>query len=265
MNLEDDILIEQFLRNELSEQEKESFLERVKNDTNFREEYLLEKQLFESLNEEEWSFAENIDNKETDELEALFESKEIQNLKEVIKKASTKPKVSRGKVISFLSGFAAAVVLGFLILKPMFSPSVLDTNVLYAEYVDFNNLPSFTERGVDDSKGTLIEAEKLFKQKKYDESVVIFQEFLNENRSESGAYIYAALAQAELKNFDKAIEILDTLKESDLVDAEKAYWYKSLVYLKEKQTEKAITELQHIIDNSFFNKEKAEELLIKLK
>ncbi|MFY7670127.1 tetratricopeptide repeat protein [Tenacibaculum sp. MEBiC06402] len=268
MNLEDDILIEQFLRNELSENERQEFLERVKNDTNFRETYLLEKQLFESLNENDWSFAENVNEKELNDYAAVFKSDEIQNLKKVLKNTKDKQndgkQMNRGRIISLFSSLAAAVVIAIFVFKPMLSPSVLDTNSLYINYSDFNNLPSFTERGIDDTNNLLVDGEKFFKQKKYKEAVVIFDEFLKENKSESGAYIYNALAQTELKNFDEAIEILDVLKKSDLIDAEKAYWYMSLVYLKSNQTEKAEKELQYIINNSLFNKPKAEELISKL-
>jgi tetratricopeptide (TPR) repeat protein len=269
MNLEDDILIEQFLRNELSENERQEFLERVKNDSSFREQYLLEKQLFESFDKNDWSFAEKVNEKELNDYAAVFKSDEILNLKEVIQNTKNKQSVgkqmNKGRIISLFSSLAAAVVIAIFVLKPILSPSVLDTNSLYISYSDFNNLPSFTERGIDDTNNLLVDGEKFFKQKKYKEAVVTFEEFLKENKSESGAYIYSALAQAELKNFDEAIEILDTLKKSDLIDAEKAYWYKSLVYLKSNQTEKAKKELQYIIDNSLFNKQKATELLDKLK
>lgn len=265
MNLEDDILIESFLRNELSDEERTSFLERIKSDSEFKEQYLLEKQLFESLNEEDWSFVNTIDSKELDEFEDVFKSEEIQNLKKVIQNASTKSTVSRVRVIRLISSFAAAVVIGLFVLKPLLSPSVIDTNGLYATYSDLNNLPSFAERGSDDTSEKLVTAEKLFKQKEYSKAVSAFEEILNNDKSVSGAFIYKALAESELGNFDKAIEILNELQSSDLIDAEKAYWYKSLVYLKANKPKKTKKELETIVEKSLFNKEKAEELLEKLR
>ena len=40
MNLEDDILIERYLRNELSEEEKKSFLDRLDTDSEFKEHFV---------------------------------------------------------------------------------------------------------------------------------------------------------------------------------------------------------------------------------
>ncbi|CAL2091290.1 tetratricopeptide repeat protein [Tenacibaculum sp. 190524A05c] len=264
MNLEDDILIENFLRNELSDEERTSFLERIKSDSEFKKQYLLEKQLFESLNEEDWSFVNTIDSKETDEYEALFKSQEIQNLKQVIKNASTNSKGDRGKVIRLLTGIAAAVVIGVFALRPILSPSVLDTNTLYTTYADLNKLPSFAERSSGDINENLVIAEKLFKEKNYEKAASTFDDILDSDKSVSGAYIYAALAQSQLGNFDKAIEVLNELESSDLIDSEKAYWYKSLVYIKANKVEQAKKELKNIIEKSLFNTSKAEELLGKL-
>ncbi len=264
MNLEDDILIENFLRNELSDEEEQLFLERVKTDSAFKEHYLLEKQLFESLNEEDWSFAKSIDTNEVEEYEAIFESDEMQHLKEVIKKASNSPKNNRGRVISLISGFAAAVLIGFFLIKPIFAPLIVDANGLYTTYIDLNNLPSFAERGTDDSTDQLTKAENLFKEKNYVASAEAFDEFLKNDKSVSGAYIYAAIAQSELGNYTKGIEILQNLKSSDLIDSEKAHWYKALIYVKSNQIEKAKKELKFITKKSLFNHLKAKELLSEL-
>ncbi len=265
MKLEDDILIEKFLRNELSKDDKKAFLERLESDADFRQHYLLEKQLSQSLNEESWSFADQIDDKELNEYEALFKSDEIQDLKAVIKKASQKTnKVVRGKVISFISGFAAAVLIGFFLLKPMFEPNLLDANGLYTEYASLENLPSFVERGSNDNNDNLNEGEKLFKEKKFKESLVVFTEYLKSNKEVSGAYIYAALAETELKNYDKAIGVLNELESSDLIDAEKAYWYKALIYLKNDKINESKELLEKILKNNLYKHKEAKELLDKL-
>jgi anti-sigma-K factor RskA len=57
--MEDDILIDNYLKGLLSENDQKSFLERLESDTDFSKIFKLEKQLFNSLNEESWSFVEN--------------------------------------------------------------------------------------------------------------------------------------------------------------------------------------------------------------
>ena len=76
MSLEDDILIEKFLREELSEKERQSFMERLSSDPNFRAHFLMEKQLFDSLNEESWSFVKATENGEIEAYESIFKSAE---------------------------------------------------------------------------------------------------------------------------------------------------------------------------------------------
>ena len=88
MNLEDDILIEKFLKNELSEEEKQSFLERLSSDTPLKEQVELERQLMNALNEDSWNFLEETNTSEVDEYEALFKSEETEQLKRAIQEAS---------------------------------------------------------------------------------------------------------------------------------------------------------------------------------
>ena len=61
----------------------------------------------------------------------------------------------------------------------------------------------------------------------------------------------------ELDQFQEAEKTLDSLINSDLVDAEKGYWLKSLSYIKSKEIEKARNTLSIIIKNSYFNYKKA--------
>lgn len=259
MNLEDDILIEQFLRNELSESERKKFLERIETDTGFKEQFLLEQQLFESLNENDWSFAEGIDEKELKEYEALFKSEETQRLKKAIEEATNKgeTKNKKGKIIRIAFGLAAAAVLLLFIFKPFSSNNSLE---LYTNNAMMQGLPSFAERG-SEKNGNLITGEKLFKKQKYKEAASFFDTFLSDNKSVSGAYIYAAIANIELKNYDTAITILENLIHSDLIDGEKGYWYKSLLYIRTKELKKAKKTLQLIVDKNYYKHQDAIKLL----
>lgn len=262
MNLEDDLLIEQFLRNELSENEKNNFLKRIANDTNFKEQFVFEKQLFESLNEKEWSFAENTTSAQVAEYKKLFEDKETQKLKKVIQKTNADYKNrKKGRVITLVSSIAAVALL-FITLN-VFLNTTINTNELYSENISLKELPSFTTRGNEDSSD-LIKAEKLFKEKNYKESVVLFDKVLLSEKENSGVYIYKAIAHAALNQFEEAEAILEQLIQSDLIDAEKGYWYKSLVYLKSNQLDKVKTTLSKIIANSLYKKKEAVELLEKL-
>lgn len=146
MNLEDDILIERFLRNELSKKEEESFLERMDSDALFQEQVLLEKQLFESLNDDSWSFLEeNTD--EVKEYETILRSAEAQKIKEAIsqvqKEHSTSTKKPQKKKW-FMYSAAAAIALFFMINIY----NVKDSNQeLFSFYLQETDLLALVNRG----------------------------------------------------------------------------------------------------------------------
>ena len=139
----------------------------------------------------------------------------------------------------------------------------INNDDLYAEYSDYSNLPSFVSRG-EVGTDSLYNAENLFKENKYKEALDIFQSQINTSTNTGSVYIYTGLSQIELEQYKQAENTFDTLIESNLLDAEKGYWYKALLYLKQDNHEKAISILKVIVSESLFNNKKATELLNKL-
>ncbi|WP_299837501.1 hypothetical protein [uncultured Tenacibaculum sp.] len=257
MNLEDDILIERFLRDELSEDEKSSFLKRIEDESEFKSNYLLEKQLFESLNDESWSFAENIDVEELKEYEDLYKSPEVDKIKQAIQKASKEKRVSNSKVIALVSGFAAAVAL--ILTLNVFLKADIDSQTLYADNIQIENLPSFVTRS-ETSNDKLVEAEKLFKAKDYEKALTIFTSEAK-GKENSNLFIYKAITEIELGKFTEAELTLDQLIKSDLIDAEKGFWYKGLLYLKSDDKKSAKKVFSKIVKEKLFKSKEAEEIL----
>ncbi len=264
MNLEDDILIEHFLRNKLSKEDKSQFLKRIENDKYFKEAFLIEKQLFESLNNEEWSFAENINVEEIEEYEELFNSEETLKLKNKIERVSFnyKKNIKRKRIITFVTSIAAVILL-FVILNNSFNSSI-DFEKIYSENIELKKMPSFISRGEESSITNLIVAEKLFKEKKYKESVSKFDEVLLKNKENGSIYVYKAIAHIELGQYHKAEGVLNKLINSDLIDAQKGYWYKGLLFIKSNKLEKAKELLNMIVEKSYFKNKKAKKILTEL-
>ncbi len=264
MNLEDDILIEKFLRDQLSSEEKESFLKRKEIDEDFKQQYLIEKQLFETFNEEEWNYEMDYATKEVQEYKELFESEEIIKLEEKIAlgQSNFKTNNKQRKVIALFSGLVATILLFFTVTSLFNSPK--DTQLLYAENVNIDSLPSFVSRG-EVGNDKVIKAEKLFKQKEYRESLELFEDLLLDKDDNSALFIYTAINLIELNDYGKAEVVLNKLINSDLIDGEKGYWYKSLSYLKQANKRKAIENLEVIVKKGFFNSDKAKDLLEELK
>ena len=262
MSQKEDILIEQFLKGALSKAEEEIFLKRMENDTKFKKKVVFEKQLRDSLSEEDWSFAKN----KTPDVEAyseIYKSAEIQQLKHVIRDSNSiyqQPKNTNSRKW-FL--YASAAVIALLVYISIFKPST-SSQELYATYIEDTNLPSFISRE-DSNENHLIRAQQFFEDKNYEKALVIFKKKLkNSSKPEAALYLYTGIAQMELDEFETAEKTFDILIHSDLIDASKGIWYKALLYLKTDRIEASKLLLEKISQEKLFNAVKAAELLKKL-
>lgn len=277
MSTEDDILIERFLNDELSKKEHKAFLERMENDAEFKERVTLEKQLHESLDENSWSFLEEDDNPEVKEFEALLKSKESQKIKQSIAEAQadyqSSSKDDTGDEIAlkkppsqkknlWLYAAAAAVLIFFVVNVFMLKPK--SNEELFSKYIQKTDLFALIDRGYVGNDSLLSKAQGYFDNKEYQKAADILTQVVDSSKN-SNIYIYLAISQIELNEFDKAEKTLNKLILSRLLDAQKAYWFKSLLYLKTDQVEKSKKELQIIIDSSYFKSKDAKKLLKKLK
>ncbi len=263
MNLKDDILIEHFLRNELSKKEITDFLDRLKTDSKFKEHFLIEKQLFQTLNEDKWSFIENVDSKEIITYKNIYDKSDA--LKQILKQENTNyqknlKKKNTSKLIYFV---AASIVAILFVISSVFNVKETPQN-LYASYINNLDLPSLITRGA--TNNDLAKAQQYFEDKNYKEALPIFKEALiNQTKQKATLYIYTGISQTELHKYTKAEKTLNHLINSDLLGSSKGYWYKMLLYLKMNDVEKAKSILTKITsDKSNYNYEEAQKMLQKL-
>jgi hypothetical protein len=264
MSLDEDILIERFLKNELSKIEKDNVSKRMNSDAQFRAKVLLEQQLFDTLNQNSWSFVKNIDTLELKEYEKLFKEKKIKEIEKTISKANEnfkKKKIFKSRKWYVLS---SAALVALLISVYLLKPQSLNTNEIYTDYINRIELPSTINRSNSNDLEKLSYAKKLFTNKEYSSAIDIFSKALKHDSKNSNIYIYLAISQIEINDFKNAETTLDSLLESNLIDAEKSYWFKSLLYVKSNQIDKAKVLLSLIISNSYFQSENAKTLLNKL-
>ena len=260
MSLEEDILIERYLRNELSKEERKSFVERMDNDVLFKEKVILEKQLSETLHEDSWSFLEETDHPELKEYEILLRSKETQALKESINEAHKEYKKSQRFSKNWIFYVAAAVVIVF------FSTTIFDfapksNQELFDKYMQKTDLIALVDRSGYDSIFSI--AQKAFDNKNYQEVTSSLSQIVDSTKN-STVFLHLAIAEIELEKFDAAEKVLNKLINSNLLDNQKGYWYKSLLYLKSNQIEKSKKELNTIIENSYYKYKEAKQLLKKI-
>jgi hypothetical protein len=263
MNLEEDILIERFLKRTLSKKEQNIFLKKMGSDLMFRKKVEFEKQLLETLNDDDWSFIEKRNAPQIKEYTELLRSKEIQKLKNTLQSVNSDYQLTTKKKYKKWFLYASAAVIALLISISVFYPT-FSSQKLYADYIITTELPSFISRE-DSNQNSLVKAQQFFENKEYAKSLVIFKNEKQVSEKQNATlYLYTGIAQMELNKFKDAEITFNELISSDLLDAPKGKWYKALLYLKMEQIDKSKLLLKEIIKDNTYNYKKAEGLLGEL-
>ncbi|NQY27907.1 MAG: hypothetical protein HRT69_00375 [Flavobacteriaceae bacterium] len=259
MNINDDILIEKYLDNTLSAQEKEIVVTRMENDPIFKEKVSFEKQLLDTFSKEKWSFIENTNATSVQEYSELF--KKEGKLKQVLKEAKTNYNAPKKKTNFNWYLYASAAMIVLLIAIVPFVNKSSSSTELYASYLNTTELPSLSIRG-NENKDVRTKAQHLFEQKKYKEALVIFNSELDLSKKQTATvYLYMGIAQMEINQFEKAVHTFDALINSGLMDAPKGHWYKALLYLKMKKIKDSKVILNSISSKKLYNYQQANDLL----
>ena len=265
MNFEDSILIERFFNDDLTTLEKESFFKRMKNDAEFKEFVLIEKQLFETLSEDKWSFAKHINQEELEDYVQLLKSDKTQNLKSILEDAKTSHNTKPGNINKQKKWFlyiAASLVI-CLSLIPVLTSTRPSPEKLYATYLNTAELPSLVDR--ENSNDITAKAQHYFEDKNYSEALSLFNSNLNlSSNQKATVYLYVGISYMELEQYSNAENTFDALISSNLMDATKGYWFKALLKLKTGQVKEAKPLLENIVKNNWFNHRKASQLLEEL-
>jgi hypothetical protein len=202
---EDYISFDQYLENELSDEAKILFEEKLKTDSDFLSNFLSYKLTNAQLK-----------HKFGDELKNFEES-----LIRISKENSNKPRVLRLKPWYF--AMAAASIAIF------FSIFFMNSNPSFEEYNRHENA-FFTERGIENNE--LKKAEEAFNAKKYKQAIPIFKSILKTNSNPEVDYFYG-IALLENNQIQESETVFNSLK-TNLLYKNKAIWYLALSKLKQK-------------------------------
>lgn len=246
MMLEDDILIEQFLRNTLSDEERVSFLARMESDASFKEQVILEEQLLYALDETYWSFATNDKHAKVKAYKKILESAETKELKETIaaaiqhykEKESLKQKPSRIFKLQFIGRIAALFLIFFSIVWYFSKDGNVDYSVLTEKAWNKNVGLDFTLRS-NSSEAINMSLEKalhFYTHKKYDSTLIILERYNTSTNRYKDVLLIRALANYRLQKTVTAFSTLDSLQ---TYSPDVANWYKGLIYLDQKNHKKA--------------------------
>jgi hypothetical protein len=240
MNEELYIAFENYLNNEMSQQEQLEFENQLQNDAGIKEKFELYKETTQFL-------AAKFD------IEAVDFKK---NLGAISKEHFTETNKDKSKVIAFKPWYYAvaasvAVFIGIWFMMPQ-EPQ-------YGDYNQHENA-SFVERSTADEN--LKEAQDAFNRKDYKKAIVSFEKVPDLTNPEV-QYFYA-IALVETNHYKYAGIYLNHLKSGTSVYKEKAAWYLALSSLKQKKFDECKTYLNQIPADAE-DYAKAQKLLKELK
>ncbi|WP_430411421.1 hypothetical protein [Kordia sp.] len=244
--MEDDILIEHFLRNTLSKEEHISFVARMESDISFKEQVVLEEQLLAYLGETYWSFATNDSHARVEAYKKILESSQTKELKENITIAITQykekqtaiQKSNRRFTLKFITRIAALLVV-FCSIVWYFSK---DDHIDYASLTENawrkNVGLDFTLRSnpSDAIKMSLEKALHFYTYKKYDSILIVLEKYNMSTKQYKDVLLMRALARYKLNQTETAFSTLDSLQ---TYAPDISNWYKGLMYLDQNNHEKA--------------------------
>lgn len=257
MDTETHTLIAQFLRGELSNEAQLVFEKKLNNDADFKAQFLFEQQLFQSLNDTDWHF-EHPNSPLVADYKKAFDSEAVLQLESVLKTENAKYQATqKPSNTKYIYSVAASLLL--LVSVLLFNKH--DTpQELYATYLNATELTSIITRGTHQDE--LSKAQVYFEHQDYKKALAILETEMQLAENTSGVmYTYVIVCQMQLQQFDKAALSIDTLIQSDLLDAEKGYWYKALLYLKQDDVAQSKAVLTHIVTQQLYNHTKAQALL----
>ncbi len=258
--------IASYLNNQMDEAEKKAFEALLQNDAelaSFLETY---KTLEGVYNEEKWTVKTTASIEEVKELTQQFRADDVVDISKkirAIQQENRKEKSPRKKTYFYYISSVIAIAAMFTLFYFTFMQSLSATDA-FEQYHDWSTLPTFQTKS--DSINSLPLARALFKEEKYNEALTVFKSYTTKHEYSPKVALYIGVSQLELQQYSEAIQTFDFLKNSDAIDHHKAYWYTTLLYLKQNDTENAKQTLEILVQNpNYYNYEKAQKLLKKLK
>ena len=159
--------------------------------------------------------------------------------------------------------YSSAAVIVLFISFYTFAPSNQSPEKLYYKYLEPLEMP--ITRSSDRIEQQLVKAGSHLNKNEYAEAYPIFSGLMESGYRTPAIYINLAVCQIETGALEEAEATLNGFIQSDLLDSEKGFWYKSLLYLKSGKIDKSGSVLIQIVENNYFNHQLAKELLREIR
>ena len=231
-------LIEKYIHNRLSVEEKTVFNDLLKNDIAFKEEVALHTNLKKAVAAED---------------DAQFKTL-ITNLEQQAENTTTQKR----SYVKWLAAASIVLLLGFSYFLNM--GQKLSTDELFAQnFEPYRNVVAPIVRS-DDFQDEKTLAFMAYEKGEYKTAITLFSNLYTTTK-EPYYLFYKANALLKLERANEAIPLLlEHLKTKDTL-AEKSNWYLALAYLKIEDTQKAKEALQKVIANKSYKTKEAQKLI----
>ena len=228
-------LIQDYLQGNLSDEEKNQFRERLRNEPNLMEEYNAQKQMHIYL----------IDNNSRDQYTA--------HLNQLGDKYFPSDKKTTSSSNQFKPYILAAIIL-LASLASFYFYNKKSQNI-YESHSNHFAL-HLVQKSIESE--TALNAENAFNSGRFDIAKVALEKYLIKNNMDTKAKLALGICFLELDNHEKAIEYFDEISEGKSTLKTQAKWYKALYFIKTSQYENAQKTLLEIpnSDKQLFNKSK---------
>lgn len=239
--------IDKYLMKQMSSEELALFEEQMSNDDSLRREVELSKEINHYLSDEKLS--SKIPNNEfVNKTRAFIKSDEAKQFKTKILKIGDRKTIPKSsKRSNFL--IAASIAAFIALVSSFFFFNESDSQKLYAEFYNENDLPTFMKRGGVVS--VLKDGEVAFLDKDYKKAILLFTTYLDETENpDPNVFIFRGVSNMMTNHFDNAISDFDKMINSNHIDNIRGRWFKALAFLKMNDTVRAKISLEKITENS---------------
>ncbi len=261
--------IHAYLSGVMSAKDVEALKKEIEADEKLKEYFNICKELYANFDENSWNNLPLDQFKEEVKVyESYYKSDKANTIKDAITIAETnyfeKATDTNTATKLLYKVIAIAAVLCAVYIGYYFN-TTYEASELYADYKDWETLPSLTLRGQNNED--LVSGERYFKAQDYDKASVIFNKWIEAHPEtyNSTVLLYLGISYLEINDTDKAITLFSKVTNSESLDASKGYWYLALTYLKLEDISNAKETLKIITKStSNSNYKNAQDLLDKL-
>ena len=255
-----------YLSGDFSELDENTFTETLQEDNELRERVRVFREMDAFLTTGDWSLTDTVEEGDiARQYKAFLSGEEGKSYASVIEKSAGNyfnetPK-SKQVFVRFGRLAAAASVLLLAVAALFWMTSEPSGAELYAEYRDSVPLPSLANR---DSGVALDAYGQLMSAGEYEAALDWLSRYMEKEPKPLNPqlYLHKGVLELNLDQADRAIKTFGQLRDSRSIDADKAYWYLALAYLKKEQKAQARVMLEQLAaSGSSFNREAAAKLM----